>query len=66
MSGPEPGSYLALATGAAIVAALIVADRRAGVRDRVLPATFAALVTIGVLTTVADSGWIAAAVRWAV
>ncbi len=46
---PVMASYLALATGAMLVAALIAADRRSGVREPVLPSVLGALVAIWLL-----------------
>ena len=59
---PVTGSWLAVASGLAIIAAVIIVDRRAGVRDRVFPSVFAAFLLLVVLTErVADSRWVAEA-----
>jgi hypothetical protein len=56
---PAQASYLALATGAAILAAVIVSDRRRGVRDVVLPAVLVACVAVAVFTEFgADAPWL--------
>jgi hypothetical protein len=43
---PVAGSYVALAGGIALLAVLIVTDRRAGIRDRVYPAMLAMMLVI--------------------
>ena len=64
---PVTASYLALGTAVMILLALIAADRRAGVRDRVLPVALVLFAAIGVsMALVADTAWVAALVRAAV
>lgn len=45
---PVIGSYIALAAGMGLLAALILSDRRAGVRDRVYPAMLIAILLVTV------------------
>jgi hypothetical protein len=61
---PMRGSYLALGTAAMLLVGLIIADRRAGVRDRVHPLVLAAVVAVSLLVGVtADAHWFAAWAR---
>ena len=61
---PPVGGYLAAGVAVVLLLALIRADRKAGVSDRVLPAVAIAFVAAVVLTeAVADSAWVAAVVR---
>jgi hypothetical protein len=61
---PHVGGYLAAGVAVVLLLALIRVDRKAGVRDRVLPAVAIAFVAAVALTeAVADSAWVAAVVR---
>jgi hypothetical protein len=57
---PIRGSDLALGTAALLVVALIVVDRRAGVRDVVHPLVLGAMLAVAPLTgVIADAPWFA-------
>ncbi len=57
---PMRGSHLALGTAALLLVALIVADRRAGVRDVVHPLVLGAMLAVALLTgVIADAPWFA-------
>lgn len=61
---PPVGGYLAAGVAVVLLLALIRADRKAGVRDAVLPAVAIAFVAAVALTeAVADTAWVAAVVR---
>jgi hypothetical protein len=61
---PMTGSYLALGTGAVVLVALIVVERRAGARDRVFPAVLVGFALVGAMTELtASSAWVSALVR---
>ena len=58
-AGPMTGSWLALGTGMLVLGGVMLADRRAGVRDRVLPAVLGAFMLVVVITEgVADAPWV--------
>jgi hypothetical protein len=58
---PVVASYCALGSAALLLTALIVTDRRAGVRDAVQPVVLGAIAAIALLMgPLADSTWFAA------
>jgi hypothetical protein len=58
---PAVASYGALGSAAPLLSALIVTDRRAGVRDAIQPVVLGAIVAIALLMgPLAESGWFAA------